>query len=74
MFSPKVPIDGVDFEQLAQLNVAGGNIRTIALNAAFLAADARSPLQMAHLLRSATSEYLKLDKTLTNAEVNGWNA
>ncbi len=74
MFSPKVPIDGVDFEQLAQLNVAGGNIRTIALNAAFLAADARSPLQMTHLLRSATSEYLKLDKTLTNAEVNGWIA
>lgn len=74
MFSPKVPIDGVDFEQLAQLNVAGGNIRTIALNAAFLAAAARSPLQMTHLLRSATSEYLKLDKTLTNAEVNGWIA
>ncbi len=74
MFSPKVPLDGVDFDQLAQLNVAGGNIRTIALNAAFLAADARSPLQMAHLLRSATSEYLKLDKTLTNAEVNGWIA
>lgn len=74
MFSPKVPIDGVNFDQLAQLNVAGGNIRTIALNAAFLAADARSPLQMGHLLRSATSEYLKLDKTLTNAEVNGWNA
>jgi ATPase family associated with various cellular activities (AAA) len=74
MFSPNVPLDGVDFNQLAQLNVAGGNIRTIALNAAFLAADARSPLQMAHLLRSATSEYLKLDKTLTNAEVTGWNA
>ena len=74
MFSPKVPLDGVDFDQLAQLNVAGGNIRTIALNAAFLAADARSPLQMGHLLRSATSEYLKLDKTLTNAEVNGWIA
>lgn len=74
MFSPKVPLDGVDFDQLAQLNVAGGNIRTIALNAAFLAAAARSPLQMGHLLRSATSEYLKLDKTLTNAEVNGWIA
>ncbi len=74
MFSPKVPLDGIDFDQLAQLNVAGGNIRTIALNAAFLAADARSSLQMRHLLRSATSEYLKLDKTLTNAEVNGWNA
>ena len=38
--------------RLARLNVAGGNIRNIALNAAFLAADERQPVSMAHLLRS----------------------
>ena len=40
-------------DKLARLNVAGGNIRNIALNAAFLAADADEPVRMAHLLRAA---------------------
>ena len=41
--SPRAtPIDGLDCGRLAQLNVAGGNIRNIALNAAFLAAEAGS--------------------------------
>lgn len=72
MFPPKLPTEGLDFNRLARLNVAGGNIRNIALNAAFLAADAGEPLQMKHLLRSAHSEYGKLEKSLTTAEVGGW--
>ena len=55
-----------------QLNVAGGNIRNIALNAAFLAADAREPVRMAHLLRAARAEYAKMEKTLTAGETAGW--
>ena len=39
--------------KLARLNVAGGNIRNIALNAAFLAADAEEPVRMTHLLCAA---------------------
>ncbi len=58
--------------KLARLNVTGGNIRNIALNAAFLAADAGEPVQMKHLLRAARSEYAKLEKSLTDAEVGGW--
>lgn len=72
MFPPKLPIEGLNFHKLAQLNVAGGNIRTIALNAAFLAAEAGEPVQMKHLLRAAQREYTKLDKTLTDAETGGW--
>lgn len=72
MFPKKLPTEGVDYGKLAQLNVAGGNIRNIALNAAFLAADSGEPLQMKHLLRAAQSEYTKLEKTLTNAETGGW--
>jgi hypothetical protein len=52
--------------------VAGGNIRNIAINAAFLAADADEPVQMAHLLQAARTEYAKLEKTLTDAETAGW--
>jgi ATP-dependent 26S proteasome regulatory subunit len=72
MFPAKLPTEGLDYRKLAQLNVAGGNIRNIALNAAFLAADNGEPLQMKHLLRSAQSEYTKLEKTLTSAETGGW--
>jgi SpoVK/Ycf46/Vps4 family AAA+-type ATPase len=67
-----VPMQGIDLERLAQLSVPGGNIRTIALNAVFLAADEGVPLQMRHLHRSAQSEYVKLEKSLTETEVSGW--
>jgi SpoVK/Ycf46/Vps4 family AAA+-type ATPase len=40
IFPAGVPLDGVDFGKLAQLTVAGGNIRSIARNAAYLAAEA----------------------------------
>ena len=42
---------GLDQKKLAQLNVTGGNIRNIALNAAFLAAQAGTPVAMAHCSR-----------------------
>jgi hypothetical protein len=72
VFPMDTPTQGLDLSLLAQLNVAGGTIRNIALNAAFLAADANEPVQMKHLLRSARSEYIKLDQPLTQGEVRGW--
>lgn len=72
MFPATLPTAGIDLARLAQLNIPGGNIRNIALNAAFLAADAAEPVQMKHLLRAAQGEYGKLEKTLTSSEVGGW--
>jgi ATPase family protein associated with various cellular activities (AAA)/winged helix domain-containing protein len=72
IFPTGVPTDGLDPERLARLNVAGGNIRNIALGAAFLAADAGEPVRMSHLLRAARGEYAKLEKPLTEAEIGGW--
>lgn len=71
-FPAQTPTQGLDYLKLAQLGVAGGNIRNIALNAAFLAADAQEPVQMRHILLAARSEYIKLEKPLTDAEVRGW--
>ena len=51
--SASARMDNLKFDKLAQLNVAGENIRIIALNAAFLVADAREPVQMKHLLQAA---------------------
>ena len=72
IFPPETPTKGLDFDKLARLNVAGGNIRNIALNAAFLAADAEEPVRMQHLLRAARGEYGKLEKPLTGVEIGGW--
>lgn len=72
IFPSRTPTDGLQMEKLARLNVAGGNIRNIALNAAFLAADAGEPVRMSHLLRAARSEYAKLEKPLTESEIGGW--
>lgn len=72
IFPPSTPTDGLDFAKLSRLSVAGGNIRNIALNAAFLAADAGQPVRMIHLLHTARSECAKLEKPIAAAEIGGW--
>jgi hypothetical protein len=72
MFPAKLPTEGLDWGKLARLNLTGGNIRNIALNAAFLAADAGESVGMGHLLRATQTEYAKLEKPLTDGEVGGW--
>ena len=73
IFPEETPTKGLDPSRLAQMNITGGNIRNIALNAAFLAADAGEPVQPQHLLRAAVCEYTKLEKRLTESELAGWS-
>jgi len=72
IFPAATPTEGLDANKLARLNVAGGIIRNIALNAAFLAADEGEPVRMIHLSRAARGEYTKLEKPLSAAEIRGW--
>jgi ATPase family associated with various cellular activities (AAA) len=72
IFPRQTETRGLDFVKLARLNVAGGNIRNIALNAAFLASAERDAVQMKHLLAAARTEYRKIEKPLTEAETGGW--
>ncbi|HYU31535.1 MAG TPA: ATP-binding protein [Thermoanaerobaculia bacterium] len=72
VFPKETPVEGLEPKLLARLGVAGGNIRNIALNAAFLAADEGEPVRMGHLLRAARSEYAKIEKPLTTAEIGDW--
>lgn len=72
IFPVQTPTQGLCIDRLAQLNVTGGNIRNIALSAAFLAADEGSPVCMRHLLQASQGEYAKLERPLTGAEVGGW--
>lgn len=66
------PTDALDFGKLARLNVTGGSIRNIALNAAFLAADDGGSLAMRHLLAAAHAESAKLERPLAETETRGW--
>jgi hypothetical protein len=61
-FPPEAPTVGLDFEALARLDVPGGNIVVIAVNAAFLAAGEGLPIGMVHVARAARSEFRKLDR------------
>jgi SpoVK/Ycf46/Vps4 family AAA+-type ATPase len=72
IFPSQTPTVDLDAEKLARLSVTGGNIRNIALAAAFLAADEDSPVRMAHLLRAARGELAKIERPLSEAEVRGW--
>jgi hypothetical protein len=72
VFPAQLPTQKLDPGKLSQLNVAGGNIRNIALNAAFLAAESKSPLDMGHLLRAARLEAQKIERQLSEAETRGW--
>ena len=72
IFPTKTPTENLHYRRLAKLSVAGGNIRNIALNAAFLAADENVSVEMKHILLAAQSEYIKLERPLTDSEVKGW--
>lgn len=61
-FPPETAVQGLDFDMLARLEIAGGNIMVVAVNAAFLAAAEGAPVGMAHIARAVRAEFRKLDK------------
>jgi hypothetical protein len=73
VFPLATPTQDLDLSKLSQLNMAGGNIRNIALNAAFLAADDGTPITMSHLAEAAKLEAQKIERPLSAAEIRGWS-
>ena len=72
VFPPATPTGGLRYEQLAQLNVAGGSIRNIALNGCFVAAAEGRGVTMQDLAWAAGVEAAKREQTLSEAEIHGW--
>jgi len=55
----------LDLDQMARrFEITGGNIRNIALAAAFLAADNGGTIEMSHLMRATRREYQKMGKII----------
>ena len=71
-FPARTPVNAIDTGKLARLNVTGGSIRNIALNAAFRAADQGKAVSMSHLLHAAQHEASKGEHCLSDAETRGW--
>ncbi|GAB4443620.1 MAG: ATP-binding protein [Chloroflexi bacterium OHK40] len=76
VFPSEAPLaDDVDLAFLArQFKLAGGNIRNIALLAAYLAAEDGTTIGMAHVIRAVKREYQKLGKLVTEAEFGPFTA
>jgi hypothetical protein len=68
VFPAKAETQNVDYAFLSRLEIAGGNIKNIAMNAAFLAAVGEHPIGMQHLLSAARREYTKIDKLVLESE------
>jgi SpoVK/Ycf46/Vps4 family AAA+-type ATPase len=70
VFPPEAPLaNDVDLTFLArQFKVTGGNIRNIALLAAFLAAEEGRAIGMTQIVRAIKREYQKLGKLVTEAD------
>ena len=64
----------LDFAALARLEITGGNIKNVALNAAFLAADQDASTGIAHVFQAARREYQKLDKRVSESEFGSHGA
>lgn len=62
--APYTPLAELDYDRLARLNLTGGNIHNIALNAAFLAAHAGTSVTMPLILEAVRTEFRKLDRPL----------
>ena len=67
-FPKETEKEGLDYERLARFNLTGGSIQNIAINAAFLAASAGSPVTMPLIFEAARSEFRKLEKPINEAE------
>jgi hypothetical protein len=72
IFPIDTPIESLNYAALAKLEVSGGNIRSIALNAAFNAASENSSVTMRHLLESALEEIRKLKRLPRAGELDHW--
>jgi SpoVK/Ycf46/Vps4 family AAA+-type ATPase len=74
VFPVEVPMgDSVDLRFMArQFKVAGGNIKNIALAAAFMAASDHNAVEMKHLIFATRREYQKMGKLCTESDFGSY--
>lgn len=68
VFPPDTPLGVLDVDRLAKLNLSGANIQSMALSAAFMAAQAGTPVTMNLLMEAGRMEMRKLDRPVNEAD------
>ncbi len=68
VFPEATPLEQLDYDRLARLNLAGGSIHNTALNAAFMAAESGTPVSMPLVLNAARAEFRKLERPVNEAD------
>ena len=71
-FPTDAPVRNLDFTKLARLELTGGSIRNIALNAAFQAAELDTDISMELLRNAAQLDAVKTGRALPKSEVGDW--
>ena len=72
VFPQSAPLYQIDFSKLARLEVSGGLIKSIAVNAAFHAANEEQDIRMTHIKQAVMDEYAKTEKTLLPELIADW--
>jgi hypothetical protein len=72
VFPAQADVEGLELALLSNLDLSGGNIKSIAVNAAFLAAAEGAPIGMPHVMRAAAREYVKLSKPIGAGEFGAY--
>jgi len=67
-FPVQTPLKPLDYDRLSRLNLTGGSIHNAAINAAFIAAEAGKSVTMTEALAAARSEFIKLDRPISEAD------
>jgi hypothetical protein len=66
------PTEDIDYTKLARLNISGGTIRNIVVNAAFRAASGDGVIRMGNLKDAVRMEFSKAQHVLTAQDVGDW--
>ena len=68
IFPAEVPKTDLDYDRLARLNLTGGSIHNIAINASFMAAEKGAPVSMPMILSAAKAEFRKMERPVREAD------
>jgi hypothetical protein len=70
IFPPETPheIGDSDWDRLARLGLSGGNIQSVALNAAFRAASSNRKVNLELIFSCARAEFIKLGEAINEAD------
>jgi hypothetical protein len=67
-FPKEMQLAHLDFDRLAELNLTGGSVHCVAVNAAFLAAHQGTTVTMSLVLSAARTEFRKLERPINESE------